>query len=258
MRFKGSLYGVTSLGGGGGCFGGCGTVYRLTKSGGKWIETVLHIFNDQGDGYYPNSGVALDGGGNIYGTTSVGGGVGLGTVFKLSPQGVASDAPERGTYKEKILHSFEGKADGCQITSGVVLDSAENLYGAAESCGEYGHGTVYELKRSGSKYEFKAIFAFNGTNGSAPFDETGYVAVDSAGNVYGTTAFGGVYNDGTVFKLAAGSFLYTDLHDFNDNGTDGYWPLGGVSLDSQGNLYGTTIFGGSNLSYGTVWQIANP
>ena len=84
------------------------------------------------------------------------------------------------------------------------------------------------------------------------------MAVDSAGNVYGTTAFGGANNEGTAFKLAAGSFLYTDLHDFNDNGTDAYEPAGGVSLDSLGNLYGTATDGGSNGGYGTVWEIKNP
>jgi uncharacterized repeat protein (TIGR03803 family) len=142
--------------------------------------------------------------------------------------------------------------------SGVVLDSAGDLYGTATECGKDGDGTVYQLKRSGSTYGFKVILTFNGKNGVNPYDETGHLAVDSAGNVYGTAAEGGAYHYGTVFKLAAGSFLYTALHEFNDNGTDGYYPYGGVSLDSLGNLYGTTADGGINGDYGTVWQIANP
>jgi uncharacterized repeat protein (TIGR03803 family) len=137
------------------------------------------------------------------------------------------------------------------------LDSAGDLYGTAAKCGKDSDGTVYQLKRSGSKYGFKVILTFNGKNGVNPFDRTGHLAVDSAGNVYGTAQTGGANNYGTVFKLAAGSFLYTDLHDFNDNGTDGYYPYGGVSLDSLGNLYGTTLLGG-NPGGGTVWQIANP
>jgi uncharacterized repeat protein (TIGR03803 family) len=72
-----------------------------------------------------------------------------------------------------------------------------------------------------------------------------------------TTNTGGAYGDGTVFKLAAGNFLFTDLHDFNNDGIDGYQSLGGVSLDSWGNLYGTASLGSSNGD-GTVWQIANP
>jgi uncharacterized repeat protein (TIGR03803 family) len=255
--FKGSLYGVTYKGGGG-CIGDCGTVYRLTKSGGKWVETVLHVFNDRGDGYYPSAGVVLDREGNIYGTTYKGGRFGYGTVFRLTPQGSSPDAPQSSdSYKETILHSFNGE-DGCDITSGVVFDSVGSLYGTAAACDYNDTGTVYRLKRSGSKYAFKVIFTFNRKNGSDPSDEPGHLALDSAGNIYGTAQNGGGYGFGTVFKLAAGSFLYTDLHDFDKNGMDGYWPQGGVSLDSLGNLYGTTLDGGSNGGYGTVWQISNP
>jgi uncharacterized repeat protein (TIGR03803 family) len=246
--FKGSLYGVTS-----------GILYRLTKSGGKWVETVLHVFNDQSDGEGPIVGVTLDSGGNIYGTTVSGGGFGYGKVFKLSSQGGSSELPPESSdsYKETILHSFEGAADGCNPYSGVVLDPAGNLYGTASSCGNDQDGTVYELKRSGSKYSFKVILTFNGPNGRLPYNLLGHLALDSAGNLYGTTMYGGGGDEGTAFKLTAGSFLYTDLHDFYDNGTAAYQPMGGVSLDSLGNLYGTTLSGGSGGD-GTVWQIANP
>jgi uncharacterized repeat protein (TIGR03803 family) len=252
VRVKGSLYGVTALAGGG-CEKGCGTVYRLTKSGSKWIETVLHVFNDPGDGEEPAAGVAIDRSGNIYGTTATGGSLGDGTVFRLSPQ-------SSGNYKETILHSFDFGKSGCYITSGVVLDSAGNLYGTAFFCGGGDrYGTVYQLKHSGSKYEFRVILRFNGTNGEHPYDAPGHLEVDSSGNVYGTADAGGAYDYGVVFKLARGSFLYTDLHDFNSNGTDGYAPYGGVSFDSLGNLYGTTIAGGSgNGGFGTVWRIAKP
>jgi uncharacterized repeat protein (TIGR03803 family) len=252
--FKGSLYGITQYGGGGGCENGCGTVYRLTKTGGKWVETVLHLFYN-----HPLAGVTFDSDGNIYGTLYHGGSFRYGTVFKLSPQGGSLAPPvSSGSYKETVLHTFDGKADGCDIYSGVVLDSVGNLYGTAAGCGEYDDGTVYELRRAGSKYEFRVILTFNGTNGETPYDEHGHLAVDSAGNVYGTVGNGPIDNaDGTAFELAAGSFLYTDLHDFHDHGTDGSFPYGGVSLDSLGNLYGTTIEGGS-YDGGTVWQISNP
>jgi hypothetical protein len=245
--FKGRLYGVTHGSGDGGCRNGCGTLYRLTRSGGKWVETVLHVFY-----YRPLAGVAIDSGGNLYGTLQYGGSLRYGAVFKLSPQ-------SGGSYKETILHTFEGKADGAYPSCGVVLDSAGNLYGAAWAGGEYLDGTVYQLKRSDSNYTFSVILTFDGANGVNPIDEMGHLAVDSAGNVYGTAQTGGAYGYGTAFKLAAGSFLYTDLHDFNMNGMDGYYPMGGVNLDSLGNLYGTTENGGSNDDdHGTVWQIANP
>ena len=121
----------------------------------------------------------------------------------------------------------------------------------------YGGGTVYQLKRSGGKYDLGIILAFDGTNGSYPYNKSGHVAVDSEGNLYGTAAYGGANGYGTVLNPAAGSFLYTDLHDFDFNGTDGLTPSGGVSLDSLGNLYGTTTVGGSSYC-GTVWKIANP
>jgi uncharacterized repeat protein (TIGR03803 family) len=260
VRFKGSLHGVTYGGGGGNCDGGCGAVYRLSKSGGKWVETVLHVFKDRADGHWPNAGVVVDSAGNIYGTTSLGGSLGYGIVFKLSSQGGSVEIPSdesSGSYKETILHSFDGAGDGCYLTSGLIVDSVGNLYGTALMCGDYGDGTVYQLKHSGSKYQFRVILSFNGTNGEYPYNETSNLALDSAGNVYGTAQEGGAHSEGTVFKLAAGSFLYTDLHDFNNDGKDGYSPSGGVSLDSLGELYGTTTLGGS-YGYGTVWQIANP
>jgi uncharacterized repeat protein (TIGR03803 family) len=248
FMFKGSFYGVTVYGGGGGCNKGCGTVYRLTKSGGKWVETVLYVFNNHGDGYWPYAGVVLDSDGNIYGTTYQGGSFRLGTVFRLSS----------GSNKETILHSFDGGADGSYITAGVVLDSAGNLYGGASEAGKGDAGTIYQLKRSGSKYGFKVIFTFTGQDGVSPYDEPGHLAIDSAGNIYGTAAHGGAHNAGTVFKLAAGSFHFTNLHNFNSGEKGGKDPSGGVNLDSLGNLYGTTVNGGNKLGYGTVWQIANP
>jgi uncharacterized repeat protein (TIGR03803 family) len=253
--FDGSLYGMTDEGGGGGCRYGCGTVYRLSKKDAGWTETVLHRFSYPHDGYYPDAGVIVDSEGNIYGTTYEGGSFGLGTVFRLAPAtGFKSPGVD---YTETILHSFDGALDGCSLDSGVAMDRNGNLYGTTSECGLNDDGTVYELKRSGGKYVFSVLLQFDYTNGADPYDEPGHVAVDSAGNVYGTAEYGGLYEEGLVFRLAAGTFAYTDLHDFDDNGTDGYYPYGGVSLDSYGNLYGTTFYGGTT-AYGTVWEIANP
>jgi uncharacterized repeat protein (TIGR03803 family) len=245
---KDAIYGATYEGGGGGCEYGCGTVFKLTKKHNSWSESVVHVFNYE-DGAYPYAGVIADSKGNLYGTTYEGGGFALGVVYKLSPEGKG--------YKETVLHSFDGSGDGCDLYSGVVMDSAGNLYGAAEYCGLDYDGTVYQLQPDGKGYSFRVLLAFDYTNGEEPEDDDGHVAVDSAGNVYGTAEYGGAYGYGTVFRLAAPDFVYTDLHDFDDNGTDGYDPEGGVSLDSSGNLYGTTLFGGTD-SEGTVWQITSP
>ena len=118
--------------------------------------------------------------------------------------------------------------------SGVILDSAGSLYGTAASCGSDGDGmSLYtRLTPSGSKYGFGVIFAFDGTNGSFPYEKFGHLEVDSAGDIFGTAGHGGPNGDcecGTVFKLSAGSFFYTDLHVFGE-GTDGAFPQGGVSV----------------------------
>jgi len=252
---NGSLYGTTDEGGGGGCYYGCGTVYRLTKTGSSWTHTTLHVFEELHDGNYPSGGVILDSNGNIYGTTEEGGTFYAGTVFRLSPA-----AGFRGPgvkYDETILHSFDAAADGCYVESGLVMDSAGNLYGTADECGVQYDGTVYQLKRSGGKYEFNVLLQFDYTNGEYPYEETGHLAIDSFGNIYGTAERGGANNNGVVFQLAAGTFAYTDLHDFQATANDGSEPYGGVSLDSHGNLYGTTYYGGT-FGSGTVWQIANP
>ena len=167
VRFKGSLYGVTALAGGGGCEKGCGTVYRLTKSGGKWVETVLHVFKYLDDGNGPSAGVAFDRGGNIYGTTYEGGSFGYGTVFKLSPQGGSFELPREssGSYKETILHRFDF-GDGCYITSGVVLDSAGNLYGTASFCGAGdGYGMVYPKGMAMGRYTNSSVPAASTDSG---------------------------------------------------------------------------------------------
>jgi len=252
----GSLYGVTDEGGGGDCEPGCGVVFRLTNTGSGWTETVLHTFSYfTGDGYYPEAGLTFDSKGNIYGTTEGGGSYGSGIVYRLSP--LTGFHGPGVTYDETILHNFDGAADGCDLESGVILDKAGNLYGTAAYCGVNYDGTVYQLKRSGGKYEFNVLLQFDYTNGQDSADWTGHLAIDSSGNVYGTAARGGAYDYGLVFQLAAGTWAFTDLHDFDDNGTDGYEPYGGVSLDSHGNLYGTTTYGGTSND-GTVWQITAP
>lgn len=246
---KGTLYGTASLGGGGGCYRGCGAVFELKKTGRSWKETLLHVFkNDGRDGVDPQNPLTLDSSGNLYGTTYEGGTVGNGVVFRLTK-------PAKGNiWKETILHSFAGYADGCFPSTGLILDGSGNLYGTTSSCGNSYGGTVYQLKRSGHKYTNKTILQFDGKNGLYPYDY-GRLAIDNSGNIYGSTSSGGSYHSGTVFKLSAGSWTYTDLHDFNYNVADGLYPYSGVTLDSSGNLYGTTVNSDNNAGAGIVYQI---
>jgi uncharacterized repeat protein (TIGR03803 family) len=242
----GNIYGTTSGGGTGDCQGGCGTVYKLTQSGGVWTESVLHNFvTEDGDGLRPWGGVIFDQSGNLYGTTNNGGArLSYGTVFELTPSGSG--------WTETILYKFQDTTDGQYPYSGLIFDQAGNLYGTTCCGGSDGGGTVFELTRS-SDWAFSLIYSFTG---SGPYAG---LSMDAADNLYGTTNEGGAYNFGAVFKLtpSQGGWTYTSLHDFCSGGypcSDGAFPMSNVVFDSQGNLYGTTSEGGT-YNGGTAWEI---
>lgn len=184
----GNLYGATS---GGGAYG-FGTVFKLTSSG---KETVLHSFNANGkDGFSPFAGVVLDSNNNLYGTTYRGGAIGAGTVFKVTPSGT-----------ETVLYSFTCGTNACEPESGLAFDSKGNLYGTTHWGGLYDLGTVFKLTPSGVESVLHK-FADKSDGYFPPLYANG-VAVDSAGNLYGTTDEGGssthcgVSGCGTVFKI---------------------------------------------------------
>lgn len=139
---SGNLYGTTYTGGSGTCVGGgCGTVFELTSTGnGKWTEKILHNFESNNDGSYPQGGVILDAVGKVYGTTTEGGAHDDGVVFELSPTG-------RGRWTEDLLHVFASGKDGWEPWSGLLFDASGNLYGTTVNGGVYGYGTVFEIKR---------------------------------------------------------------------------------------------------------------
>jgi uncharacterized repeat protein (TIGR03803 family) len=248
----GNLYGTT-MGGGS---SGLGTVFKLTrKPDGKWKETVLHSFeNDGKDGAEPFAGLTFDGAGKLYGTTAYGGAHGgflcCGTVFELSPN-------RDGTWTETVLHSFVTNAnDGSVPETGVIFDAKGNLYGTTVAGGPLGWGTVFELTPSGDgHWSEHIVYAFQGgDDGRQP--DSGLI-FDGAGNLYGTTSRGGASGVGAVFKLTpneeGGVWTESVLHSFN--GMDGSAPFAGVIFDAQGNLYGTTAQGGPHF-WGTAFKLA--
>jgi uncharacterized repeat protein (TIGR03803 family) len=251
----GNLYGTTTAGG---AFG-YGTVYELIpQAGGTWAEKILHSFdpNTGTDGYTPYAGLILDAAGNLYGTTTSGGtNFHYGTVFELKRNA-------GGGWTEKILHDFnENGADGFVPYAGLVFDTAGNLYGTTLQGGtaqgsNASIGTVFELKHgAGGLWTEKVLHSFlvNGIDGN---NVDGGVILDASGNLYGTTFFGGSNNNGTAFELtpgAGGVWTETLLHNFANNGTDGWGPNAGLVFDA-GNLYGTTTHGGAN-GVGTVFEL---
>jgi uncharacterized repeat protein (TIGR03803 family) len=222
-------------------FGSLGTVFELMPSGGGWTKSNILNFNGS-DGQYPTAGAIFDQSGNLYGTTYYGGAHGFGSVYELTRSGSG--------WTENVLYSFENGSDGSNVAAGLVFDNAGDLYGAASAGGSGGGGTIFELTPSGGHWTLSVIFSFSGSGGAASS-----LAMDSAGNLYGTTVEDGTYGQGNVFKLtpSGGGWTYTDLYDFT-GGDDGGEPFGGVTLDANGNLYGTTELGGSSGA-GVIWEL---
>jgi len=236
----GNLYGTTDNGG----TYNQGTVFELTPAaGGTWTEKVLNSFGSGTDGVRPRGVLIFDAAGNLYGTT-YGDPYNQGTVFELTPAA-------RGTWTEKVLHTFGSGSDGTFPAAGLVLDAAGNLYGTTYEGGTYGLGTAFELTPAGGgTWTEKVLHHFgNGTDGVYPLAS---LIFDAAGNLYGTTSYGGSYGGGTVFRLnAQGEVLLQ-----NFSGTDGANPVANLVLDTAGNPYGTTSLGGTS-SEGTVFEITN-
>ena len=249
----GNLYGTTRYGGP----EDKGTVFELMpRAGGGWTEQTLYSFGGGTDGAGPVAGLILDRAGNLYGTTSGGGDLacgapyGCGTVFRLMPQA-------GGRWTEQVLHSFGGGTDGEEPAAGLIFDPAGNLYGTTSYGGTYDYGVVFEITAGGGWRE-QVLHTFgSGGDGIVPY--YGSLVIDAAGNLYGTTLYGGAYGSGgTVFELMPGGTERV-LHSFG-NGTDGAGPYAGLIMDASGNLYGTTGDGGDlNCHYGvgcgTVFEL---
>ena len=248
----GNLYGTTIQGGTGLCMGqngviGCGTVFELIpRTGGGWTEKVLHNFiaNDK-DGVIPRAGIILDSDGNLYGATAGGGTYGCGMAFELKPR-------TGGGWTEKILHTFGSSGtDGCGVDGTLVFDGGGNLYGTTNCCEG---GTVFELspQASGNWLE-KIVFNFGGANGSDP---AAGLIFDPAGNLYGTALGAGAYGFGTALELspgAGGVWTPTAVYAFG-NLPSPENPTASLVMDSSGNLYGTTLNGGTH-GFGAAFKL---
>jgi uncharacterized repeat protein (TIGR03803 family) len=287
----GNLYGATGDGGASNCDspGQCGAVYQLSPpatKGGAWTETVLYIFKGhaQSDGATPEGGLVIDQAGNLYGTTGyggsgpctlLGGAVGCGTVYELSPPAKQGDP-----WRETVLYSFRGGKDGYVASGDLVFDKAGNLYGVTLFGGGKGTtcdvfyggqcGTVFKLtpsKQKGGKWTEKVLhgFAGGGTDGASP---NGGLLPDGKGAIYGTTLMGGNqlcnFGNGNIgcgiaFKLLPpvsrrGIWGEKILHRFT-NRNDGANPSSGLVVDAKGSLYGTTGGGGSGNGFGVVFRL---
>jgi uncharacterized repeat protein (TIGR03803 family) len=215
---------------------GGGVAWELVHTGNSWQINVLHVFMGGSDGAHPAGGVTFDRQGNLYGTTQFEGANNLGIVFQLTHSGSG--------WTENTIYNFQGQEGAPE--AGLISDAAGNMYGAT-LVGAY----AFELMPTGGGWNFSNLYQI--TTGGPQSDLT----LDSQGNLYGTNVSGGNHRKGNVFKLtnSNGIWTYTDLYDFTGgNDGDGSNGIGGVIVDSTGNIYGTTPGGGAN-GFGTVWMI---
>jgi uncharacterized repeat protein (TIGR03803 family) len=245
----GEIYGTTQGGG----TNGTGTVYRLSpKSGGGWTEKVIYTFSATGaDGTAPSAGMTIAADGTMYSTTPDGGAYGAGTVFSLKKT-------SKG-WKQTVIQNLNGSSTGGFPYEGLLMDTAGNLYGAAPTGGTSGQGVIYRLSLTKKGWVDTVLYSFTGQNGDGAGLYWIDLISDKSGNIYGATSFGGTNGTGTVWELVYSetkkTYSESILYEFGASGSgDGNNPYGGLAMDTKGNLYGTTLYGGpSNI--GTFYKL---
>ncbi len=238
-----------------------GAALLLTNFAAGQTYKVLHSFGGPGDGFSPNGSVIFDAEGNLYGATWDGpvsnacNGNGCGTVFELKPNG-------DGTWSETLLHEFHG-IDGAFPAEGLVKDSYGNLYGVVGCtttppyCGAYDGGIFQLASQSNGSYAFSILqrFAPHGTTGYGP----GWLATVPNNNIYGALEGGGTSGGGVAFVLrqsAGGSWSQVIAQNFGPYaGPQASAPYGPIAVDANGNVFGSTWYGGSN-QVGTVYELS--
>jgi uncharacterized repeat protein (TIGR03803 family) len=254
---KGNLYGTTSGGGyysKSGCFLGCGVVFRLApNSNGTWTESIVYVFAGAPDGSHPASGLVLDAGGDIYGTTVYGGAGecgdgprGCGSFYKLTPN-------SGGGWTESVLYSFQRFQGRAKNPSGGLLFTTDGQVVGSSSLGGDVCGALFQLQETKKGWEQTVLYRFYGSpDGAYP---VGRVAVGLSGNLYGATMEGGAnqsFGGGTVFELEHVGGRWKERVLFGATST-AYNPQAGPTVDSQGRVYGT--FAGGNNNFGAVYEI---
>lgn len=217
---------------------GCGTAFELApQQNGRGISwqysNLWDFYSSSNDGIEPVAGLMSGCSGSLFGTTLIGGQYHYGTTFQLA------------SGSETIVHAYDdGSRGGFQFAS--LLSNGGNLYGVTADAGSAGAGTIYEVAAgAGCPLTYTPLASLTGIQ-FALQGSRGPLVMDSQGNLWGTQTIGGGNNYGDIFKLDAGTYNYHDMHDFV--GSDGAYPVGGLVMDSSGNLYGVTSSGGQSCT----------
>jgi hypothetical protein len=243
----GTIYGTTQEGGS----GDWGTAYKLTPSGKTYTETILYSFQGGADGGYPG-GLLADASGDLFGTTALNiSAPGHGTAFELTPTGSG--------FAEKTIYTFtdpDGYPDGS-----LVFGPGGAMYGSSVGGGKYNYGTVFALAPSQGGFAETTVANFHFYDGVGPASNLSF---DKAGNIYGTTAFGGRCfgnpcrnSVGVAFKLRAMPSGYSPaaIYMFKREG-DAQTPVSPLVFAAGGALYGTTMFSnGEATPYGALFRL---
>lgn len=239
---NGDLFGTASASGG---------VFEIAKTDSGYTGTATILTPIQS-----NAGLIADANGNLFGTTNSGGANGLGGVFEIAKtaNGYASTST--------IVASFSTSTGSSPYTgTSLVADADGNLFGTTSSGGANGKGTVFELVKTADGYaNTPTVLAstVGGFGGSAGIGQLkGNLVVDAYGNLFGTSSDGGERGVGTVFEIVktANGYASTPTILVAFAGSNGANPTGGLIIDVNGNLFGTTYAGGTSGN-GTVFEIA--
>jgi uncharacterized repeat protein (TIGR03803 family) len=256
----GSLYGTTEFGGPthSVCYIGCGTVFNLkppptrpVSAFSPWVKTIIYPFSF-GDGAFPLSEVIFDAAGNLYGTTyggELGGdcdgapcsscGFNCGMAYELTPT--------QNGWVNTVLFNFNDDT-GSNPSAGLVFDNAGNLYGVTPAGGLGGLGTVFQLVPSASGWTEATLHFFQGKGDGG--GAAGTLAYDSVSGLLHGGGPGFYEYPGTVFQCASsGNFLSNYTFGIGDG------PSAGVTVDTGGNLYGTTTQGGA-YNWGFIFKLS--
>jgi len=229
-------------------------------------ESVLHSFGSGDDAFMPQGEMVFDSAGNLYGVSPLGGGKGGGAIFELSPVS--------GGWTETVIYAFCSVTncnDGNEPRGGLVFDSNGNIYGTTQYGGTHALGVVFELSPSASGWTEKVLHNFcSAANCADGWLPSSRLIFDSAGNLYGTAPYGGPFGGqrggGVAFEMtkASNGWKYSVLYSFCKSAqcADGDLPWGGLAFDASGNLYGTTLDGGSgaakcgSIGCGVVYELS--